>query len=78
MFAKVLSKIDVFVPVYIVTAFFLAGITIFTFKNVFSAITQANEIEQEIPDSQLKVDKNKLNDAYNVIEDVSVVSLNIK
>ena len=78
MFAKVSLKIDIFVPVIVFTAIFMAGIGIFTFKSVFEAITQANEIQQEIPDSQLRINKDLLNEAYNKVTDETVVSLEIK
>ena len=78
MFAKVSLKIDIFVPIIIVTAVIMASVGVFTFKRVFDSITEVNEIEQEIPDSQLTINKEVLNEAYNKITDETVVSLEVQ
>lgn len=58
-----LKKIDVYYPVLFVVLIVLSVFTIFTFRGLFSAFVAAYETEEE--KTQVRIDKNKLNQAYD-------------
>ena len=78
MSTKALPKIDSFFPLFIVVAVLLGVLVIFTFKAVFTSVRIAYEPEEAIPDSELKIDKETLNTAYQKFTDKKIVKLEIR
>ena len=75
---KAWKKIDKYYPLLIFVLIVLAGLTIYTFRSVFSAIFSAYEVETKIPDSELIIDKDKLDEAESLIFEKEIVPLNAK
>ena len=59
-----LGKIDKFLYVLIFTLVLLSILVIFAFKSVFSAYLTAYEIDQENVGSNLKINKEKLDEVH--------------
>lgn len=78
MSTKVWEKIDSFYPLLVVVLLVMAAFVIFTFRSVFSAISTAYEIEVEVPDAELRIDKDKLNQAHEAAFSKEVVPLEIR
>jgi hypothetical protein len=51
---------------------------IYVFRSIFSSIGIAYDVNISVPDSELKIDKDKLNHAYDIIISKEVVSLEVK
>ncbi|OGM60128.1 hypothetical protein A2955_04265 [Candidatus Woesebacteria bacterium RIFCSPLOWO2_01_FULL_37_19] len=60
-----LKSIDKFFVVLIITLIFLSGLVIYAFRGVFSAYLTAYEISQENLDSNLKLNNERFDEAYN-------------
>lgn len=73
---KALQKLDKYYLMLFVVTGILAVLTIFTFRNIFSTVVSAYETEEVSP-SQLKIDKSKLDEAYNAIKEKNVVELRV-
>jgi len=61
----VFKSIDKFFVVLIITLIFLSGLVIYAFRGVFSAYLTAYEISQENLDSNLKLNNERFDEAYN-------------
>ncbi|OGM20201.1 hypothetical protein A2771_03425 [Candidatus Woesebacteria bacterium RIFCSPHIGHO2_01_FULL_38_26b] len=59
------KSIDKFFVVLIITLIFLSGLVIYAFRGVFSAYLTAYEISQENLDSNLKLNNERFDEAYN-------------
>lgn len=76
MSTKASPKIDKFYAILIAIMLFLAALTIFTFRELFSTIISAYEIE-EFSDSELKIDKKRLEEAHKGIFEKEKVPLSV-
>src|SRR3990170_6563399 len=79
MSTKILRKpkIDKFLFTLGIVMVVLAGITIFTFRQIFAAFITAYEIE-EVDDRELKIDRNRLDEASKAAGEKGVVPLELK
>lgn len=76
MSTKASPKIDKFYAILIAIMLFLAALTIFTFGELFSTLISAYEIE-EFSDSELKIDKKRLEEAHKGIFEKEKVPLSV-
>lgn len=60
-------KIDKFTYIILATFGMLAVIVVFTFQAVFSSFTLSYEVTPQDTQSELKVDKIKVNEAYDSV-----------
>ena len=71
------DKIDKFYLVFLLVMVGLSVMVIFTFKTVFSSIIASNESGQVDLSSELKVDKDKLDEAYSFAFEKEIIKLEI-
>ncbi len=75
---KAFKKIDKFYFLMALVLTIVAVLVVYTFRGVFSAITLANDVETEIPDTELRIDKTKLDAAHDVAFNKEIVKLEIR
>jgi hypothetical protein len=73
-----LAKIDKFYIVFVSVLIALAAMVILTFRGIFSAFNRGYEIDQSSLESDLKINKDKLNEAYTWAFEKNTVSLDLK
>lgn len=78
MSMKAWQKIDRFFPILAVVLAIMAVLLIFTFRSIFSTLTTAHEVDLKIPDSELRIDKDRLNEAHKVVYEKEIVPLEIR
>ena len=78
MSTKAWQKIDVFFPLMVVVMLLLAALVIFTFRAVFSAVLIAYEPEEDITESELRIDKGKLDDSYKAAFEKEKLRLEVR
>jgi hypothetical protein len=78
MSMKALPKLDKFYLIFIVAMVVMASLVIFTFRVVFSSLTNSNDVVANITEKELKVDKDKLNKALDSYEGRNIVPLEIR
>lgn len=59
------AKLDKFYIVLIATLILLSLLVVFAFRSVFSAYNVAYEVSQSSLNSELKINKDKLDEVYN-------------
>ena len=59
------AKLDKFYIVLIATLILLSLLVVFAFRSVFSAYNVAYEVSQSSLNSELKINKEKLDEVYN-------------
>lgn len=67
MSMKAWRKIDKFFPMLVVVMLLLAALVILTFRGIFSAVTTAYEPEEEMLNSEFRIDKNKLEESHKAV-----------
>ncbi len=75
---KAWQKIDRFFPLTAVVLVIMAVLLIFTFRSIFSTLTTAYEVDIKIPDSELRIDKDRLNQAHKAVYEKEIVPLEIR
>jgi hypothetical protein len=53
-------------------------VIIYTFRSVFTSVGIAYDVDIKIPDSELRIDKDKLNAAYDTMINKEIVDLKVK
>jgi len=71
------EKIDKFLIVFVVVMVVLAGMVIFTFRSIFSASNTAYDLNPSTLDADLKINKDKLNEAYTWAFEKETVDLEL-
>ncbi len=77
MSTKVLKKNNKYLLIVIVVLVMLAGLVLYAFTGVFSALTTAYEVDTKLPDSELRINKNKLSEAEKAVFEKEIVPLKI-
>lgn len=77
MSTRVLRKNNKYLLIVISVLVVLAGLVLFAFKGVFSALTTAYEVETKLPDSELRINKNKLEEAERAVFERETVPLKV-
>lgn len=72
------KKVDKFYLTFILIMIVLSVLVVFTFKNIFSAFIVSNEIDQRDVNADLKIDKTKLDEAYNSVFNKSMTPLELR
>ena len=78
MSTKAWQKIDLFLPIFAVVVLLLAGLTVVTFRGIFSTFIGIYEVESNQADAQLRIDGVELDKAINAYYDRERVQLQIK
>lgn len=78
MLTTSLEKIDKFYIVLTVVLVFMAVMVIFSFKGVFSAFLTAYDFDQKSVGEEVRLDSDKLDEAYSYVFDRSVGNLQIR
>ena len=76
MSTKASLKIDKFYLIFIAVTLLLAVLTIYTFRQLFSTVLAAYETE-EVEDSELRIDKLRLEEAYKGVFENEKVPLSV-
>lgn len=78
MLATNLEKIDKFLVTLVVILILMAVLLIFTFRGIFSSFLSAYEISDSEVSTEYKIDKDKLNEAYDWVYQKEVISLEFR
>jgi len=78
MFTINWGKIDKFYILFVVVMVLMAAMVIYAFKGMFSSFITAYEIGQDSTKLHVKVDKEKLDSAYNFAFDKEIINLELK
>ena len=73
---KAWRKLDKYYLMLFGVMLVLAALTVYTFRQIFSNILKAQET-MDIKESELKIDKGKLEEAYSKISEKKVVRLDV-
>lgn len=73
-----LEKVDKFYLVLLVVLVLMALLMIISFKGIFSAFNSAYELDQSSFAKELKIDKEKLNEAYSWVTKKEGILLKIR
>ena len=73
---KAWRKLDKYYLMFFGVMLVLAVLTIYTFRQIFSNVVKAQET-RDFKESELKIDKGKLEEAYKKITEKKVVQLNV-
>jgi hypothetical protein len=71
-------KIDKFIVVFAIVLIIMAGIVIYNFRGIFSAMTTAYEVDVNVSASELRIDKGKLDQAHETAFSREVVPLEVR
>jgi hypothetical protein len=77
MSMKAWAKIDRFYPILALISVALLVLVILTFKNIFSSILTAYEPKEVSEDSTLRIDKERLDNAYKAVFNKEIIPLEI-
>jgi len=75
---KAWGKIDKFIPLILVVLVIIAGFTIYVFREVFSVLSLAHEVETRAPDIELRINKDQLSEAYGIVFEQEIVTLEME
>jgi len=75
---KVLRKTDKFYPVFGVVLAIMTALLIYVFRSIFANLGTAYDVDIKIPDSELRINKDQLNQAYDIIVNKETVSLEVR
>lgn len=73
-----LVKIDRFYLFLAATLLLLSVLLIFTLRGVFSAINIASKIDEEVIGPEVRVNMTKLDEAYGLVKNKEIVSLDLE
>ena len=77
MSTRVLKKNNKYIFIVITVLVVLAGLVLFVFKGVFSALSTAYEVETKLPDSELRINKDRLFEAEKAVFEKEVLPLTV-
>jgi len=72
------AKIDKFYILFVVVMVLLAAMVIYAVQGIFSSFILAYEIGQDSSKTHIKVDKERLDGAYNYVFNKEVINLELK
>ena len=75
---KTFRKIGKFYVLMVIVLAFVGALVVYTFRGVFSSIALARDVETKIPDTELRIDKTKLDSANDLVFNKEVVKLEIR
>ena len=78
MFTINWAKIDKFYILFVVVMVLLAAMVVYVFQGIFSSFILAYEIGQDSSKTHVKVDKEKLDGAYNYVFNKESVNLELR
>ena len=78
MLTKLLQKVDKFYFIFIITLIAMGFFVVFTFRTDFSAITNSSDIASQVTESDLRIDKDKLDKAIGAFDNRKIVPLEIR
>jgi hypothetical protein len=61
----------------IIVMLLLATLAIFAFRGIFSSVLTAYEVDVQVSDTELRIDKNLLDNAHKAVFEKEVVKLDI-
>jgi len=73
-----LQKVDKFYFIFIITLIAMGFFVVFTFRTDFSAITNSSDIASQVTESDLRIDKDKLDKAIGAFDNRKIVPLEIR
>jgi hypothetical protein len=73
-----LPKPDKFYLLFVVVMLVAASFVVYIFKVVFESINKSADIGAQFTEVELKIDKDKLDDALKIVENKKVVELEVK
>jgi hypothetical protein len=56
----------------------MGGIVIYTFRTLFESLTLAFEVEAQIPESELRINRQNLDKAYGLVYEAEPTQLNLE
>ena len=78
MLTKLLQKVDKFYFIFVITLIAMGLLVVFTFRTDFSAITNSYDITSRVTESDLRIDKDKLDKAIGAFDNRKIVPLEIR
>ena len=75
---KVLPKVDKFFIIFALAMVVMGILVVFAFRTIFEAISNSFDVESQVTESELRVDKTKLDDALNAFDNRNIVPLEIR
>ena len=75
---KALNNIDKFYILMFAVLLAVAILVIYTFRGIFSSIAIAHDVEVDIPDSELQIDRDILEKAYEDTSNREINELNLR
>ena len=78
MSKKILPKIDAFYFVFVMVAVALAVLTIYTFRGSFATFVTAYEVDVDLKNSKLRIDRSRLEESVNAVYEKETIPLNAK
>ncbi len=78
MSMKAWRKIDTFLPIFIIVLLLLAGLTVVTFRGIFSSFIGIYDVESNQTDAKLRIDEAMLNEAIEAYYEGDQVQLEIR
>ena len=78
MSTKLLPKVDRFYIIFALVMVVMGVLVVFTFRTVFEAITNSFDVESQVTEAELRVDKTKLDNALNAFDNRNIVPLEIR
>jgi len=73
-----LKKINSFYLVFIFVLAIMAVFVIFSFRGIFSALTTSSEVDVEGPREEIRIDKTRLNRAFDEYQNREFVPLTLR
>lgn len=78
MLTNLFSKIDKFYFIMVLVLVVVAVIVVYAFRGIFTSLATAYDVDSEISDTELRIDKNTLESAYNIVSEREIVKLEIR
>jgi hypothetical protein len=78
MLMKILQKVDKFYFIFIITLIAMGILVVFAFRTDFSAISNSYDITSQVTESDLRIDKDKLDKAIGMFDNRTIVPLEIR
>jgi hypothetical protein len=78
MSMKVLPKVDRFFFIFALAMVAMGILVVFTFRTIFESISNSYDVESQVTEAELKVDKTKLDNALNAFDGRNIVPLEIR
>jgi cell division protein FtsL len=78
MSQKSFLKVDKFYAIFALTIIAVGFLVVFTFRTIFSAIRNSYDIESQVTESELRINKDNLDKALNAFDNRNIVPLEIR